>query len=103
LSAIALKAVAQPADPPLELDGLLLVTDGPSVFAPGMLDFADMGNRTGFDLRTKAHTLGTLSLRPVPTAAFNAEGGFKPPPDFAWTPTAEDELAERLAKLMREG
>jgi hypothetical protein len=101
--ALALAAVAQPSDPPLELAGTLLVTDGPSVFAPGLFDFPDLAPRTGFDLRTKAHTLGTLSLHPVPAATFDAEGGFKPPPDFAWTPTAEDELAERLAKLMREG
>lgn len=100
---ISLKAVGQPiADPPQELDGSILVTDGPTVFAPGMLDIAATSQLTGFDLRTKTHTLGTMSLHPVPTAAFNAEGGYKPPPDFAWTPTAEDELAERLAKLMRD-
>lgn len=101
---IALKAVGQPpGEPPVELDGSILVTDGPTVFAPGMLDLASTAHLNGFDLRTKAHTLGTLSLHPVPTAAFTAEGGYKPPPEFAWTPTAEDELAERLAKLMREG
>jgi hypothetical protein len=41
-----------------------------------------------------------LSFRPVPTAGFTSEGGFKPPPDFAWTPAAEDELTDRLTKLM---
>lgn len=101
---IALKAVGQPpGEPPLELDGSILVTDGPTVFAPGMFDIALAAHLNGFDLRTKTHTLGTLSLHPVPTAAFTAEGGYKSPPEFAWTPTAEDELAERLAKLMREG
>lgn len=100
---LALEAVAQPAEPPLALADTLLVTDGPSVFAPGLFAAADLAHRTGFDLRTAAHTLGTLPLHPAPTAAFDAEGGFQPPPDFAWTPTAEDELAERLAKLMEEG
>lgn len=100
---IALEAAAQPAEPCLARAGTLLVTDGPAIFAPGLFDAADLAHRTGFDLRTAAHTLGTLSLHPVPTAAFDAEGGFQPPPDFAWTPTAEDELAERLAKLMEQG
>ncbi len=100
---LALEAVAQPSEPPLARAGTLLVTDGPSVFAPGLFDAADLAHRTGFDLRTKSHTLGTLSLHPVPSAAFDAEGAFQPPPDFAWTPTAEEELAERLAKLMEEG
>jgi hypothetical protein len=39
------------------------------------------------------------SLRPVPTAAINAEGGFTPPADFAWTSAADDELADRLRRL----
>ena len=98
-----LSVVAQPAEPPLELAGTLLVTDGPTVFAPGLFDPSDLARRTSFDLRTKTHTIGTLSLHPVPTATFNAEGSFQPPPDFAWSSSAEDELAERLAKLMREG
>jgi hypothetical protein len=43
--------------------------------------------------------LGIASLRPVPAATVNAEGGFLPPPDFVWSSAAEDELAERLKRL----
>jgi hypothetical protein len=44
--------------------------------------------------------LGVPSLCPVPTANFTAEGGFKAPTGFAWTPTADEELSERLSKLL---
>ena len=48
----------------------------------------------------RGRVLGVLPLSPVPTATFTAEGGYKPPPEFAWSPAAEDELSERLARLM---
>jgi hypothetical protein len=41
-----------------------------------------------------------LSLCPAPTANFTADGWFKAPTDFTWTPTAEEELSERLSKLL---
>lgn len=78
----------------------VLVTDGPTVFAPGMIEVADLGRVSGFELRHKSRLLGTASLSPVPTAVLNSEGGFKPPPEFSWTNTADDELSERLARLM---
>src|SRR5437764_1054800 len=78
----------------------VLVTDGPTVFAPGLLDVAELAKVTGFELRHKGRVLGTVSLSPVPTAALNSEGGFKPPPDFAWSTAADDELSERLGRLM---
>ncbi|QEL21130.1 hypothetical protein [Limnoglobus roseus] len=101
---ITLKTVGQPgnADAPVQAEQSVLVTDGPTIFAPGLFDLADVAGLNGFELRHKLHTLGVMSLHPVPTAIFNAEGGFKPPPEFSWTPTAEEELAERLAKLMKE-
>ncbi len=102
---ITLKAVGTPgnAEPPVQAEQSVLVTDGPTIFAPGLFDLPAVAGLTGFELRHKLATLGAMSLHPVPTASFNAEGGFKPPPDFSWTPTAEEELAERLAKLMKEG
>ena len=90
------------AKPPTLLAGEVLVTDGPTPFAPGLLDPADAAALSGFELRHNGRVIGVLSFRPVPTAGFTAEGGFKPPPDFAWTPSAEDELTERLTKLMRQ-
>jgi len=86
--------------PPVLLEESVLITDGPTVVAPGMISVADLGTATGFELRHKGMVLGVLSFSPVPTAGFTSEGGFVPPPDFAWTTTAEDELAERLSKLL---
>ena len=76
---------------------------GPTVYAPGMLDVSELGRVGGFELRYKGRLLGVASLSPVPTAALNAEGGFKPPPEFAWSNAADDELSERLGRLMNGG
>lgn len=84
--------------PPLEQT--TLVTDGPTLFAPGTLDAGDLAQVTTFELRQRGEVLGVLSLCPVPTATFTSEGGFKAPTEFAWTPTADEELTERLSKLM---
>jgi hypothetical protein len=86
--------------PPVLLSEEVLITDGPTTFAPGTLDSAELGQVTAFELRLKGSALGVLSLCPVPAAAFTTEGGFKPPPDFAWTGAAEEELLERLNRLM---
>lgn len=86
--------------PPLLMEQEVLVTDGPTVFAPGMLEVADLGRVSGFELRHKGRLLGVASLSPVPSAALTAEGGFKPPPDFGWSTAADDELSERLNRLM---
>lgn len=101
---VDLEVVAQVSGSGKPLDPMrqpALVTDGPTPFAPGLLDPADTLNLSGFELRHKGRVIGVLSFRLVPSAGFTAEGGFKPPPDFAWTPAAEDELSERLSKLMR--
>lgn len=81
-------------------DAGVLLTDGPSLVAPGLVNLSDVPGLTGFELHHKGHLLGQLSLSPVPAASVNAEGGFKPPPDFAWGPAADDELTDRLNKLM---
>ena len=78
----------------------VLVTDGPVVFAPGVVEAELLAGITSFELRHKGKLLGVASLSPVPIAGLTAEGGFKPPPDFAWSSVAEDELSERLARLM---
>jgi hypothetical protein len=64
------------------------------------VDAADVQSVATFELRQKGEVLGVLSLCPVPTANFTSEGGFKAPNEFAWTPTAEEELSERLSKLL---
>lgn len=85
--------------PPL-MEQTLLVSDGPSLFSPGTLDVAELQHLTGFELILNGTPLGSLSLRPVPRASFNTEGGYKPPPDFAWSNLADEELNERLSRLI---
>lgn len=88
---------------PLLLEQELLVTDGPTMFTPGTVDAADLAQVTAFELRMKTFTIGVLPLCPVPTASFNSEGGFQAPPDFLWTSAADEELTERLNRLMNGG
>ena len=45
-------------------------------------------------------SLGVLSLRPGPEATFTNEGGFKPPPDYTWSAAAEEEMNDRLGRLL---
>jgi hypothetical protein len=85
---------------PLLLEQDTLVTDGRVMVAPGTLDAADLTEVAGFDLSVRGRSLGFLSLSPAPTAAFTPEGGFKPPPEFNWSPAAEEEMLERLNRLM---
>ena len=92
-----------PGVPLTTLETTVLVTDGPSLVAPGLVNLSDVPGLTGFEMRHKGQLLGQLSLSPVPAAQLTAEGGFKPPPDFAWGPAAEDELADRLGKLLGGG
>ncbi len=92
--------VAGAFQPPSLLEQEVLITDGPSPVAPGTLDVADLGEVLGFELLFKNKVLGVLPMTPAQTARFSSEGGFKPPPDFIWSPAAEDQLNERLGKLL---
>jgi hypothetical protein len=78
----------------------VLVTDGPTAVTPGLIPAAALADITGFELRLRGRLLGTLPLHPMPNAKLTAEGGFIPPPDFSWSPAADEELSERLTKLM---
>ena len=86
--------------PPLIQEKEVLITDGPTMIAPGTLDVGDLAQVSGFEVSVKGRTLGVLSLCPAPTAAFTAEGGFKPPHDFTWTAAADEEMTERLNRLL---
>jgi hypothetical protein len=86
--------------PPVLLQQEALITDGPTMIAPGTLDVAELRQVSGFELRVRDQVLGTLSLCPAPTAAFNSEGGFKSPHDFTWSAAAEEEMNERLNRLL---
>ena len=85
---------------PLLMEQEVLITDGPTTVAPGTLDVADLKQITSFELCMKGRVLGILPLSPAPTAGFTSEGGFKQPHDFTWSGGAEDELTERLGRLL---
>jgi hypothetical protein len=85
--------------PPAQIEESVLVTDGPTMFAPGTIGAEDLSEVTGFELRCKGNLLGTVPVSPAPTASFNAEGGFKTPSEFSWSLTAEEELSDRMARL----
>jgi|GEM_PF-1265702 len=78
----------------------ILIRDGITIFAPGIIPSERLKTVTGFELRHRKTVLGAVSFYPVPVARFNAEGGFQPPMDYCWSPSAEEELSERLNKLM---
>jgi hypothetical protein len=86
--------------PPVLLEQDVLITDGPTMVAPGTLDGDDLARVTGFELSVRGRSLGVLSLCPAPTATFTSEGGFKPPHDFTWSAAAEEEMTERLNRLL---
>jgi hypothetical protein len=86
--------------PPLLLEQDVLITDGPTMVAPGTLDAGDLGQVSGFELSIRGQALGVLSLCPAPTAVFNSEGGFKPPHEYTWSAAAEEEMNERLNRLL---
>jgi hypothetical protein len=87
--------------PPLLLEQDVLITDGPTLVAPGTIEAVHLEQLQGFELCLRKKVLGIMPLHPAPIASFNAEGGFKPIAEYAWSPIAEDELAEKLAQLTR--
>jgi hypothetical protein len=78
----------------------VLLTDGPTPVALGTLDVGFLPQVKHFELLCQNRLLGVLPLTPVPTASFTSEGGFKPPEEFAWSPAAEEQLQEKLGRLL---
>ena len=76
--------------------GHALVTGEPKPLPLGLVTATEL---IGFELRIGGTLAGTVVARPVPSAHFNAEGKFTPPPDFPWTGAADDELTDRLGRL----
>jgi hypothetical protein len=94
--------VAGAVQAPVVLEQVVLITDGPTMVAPGTLDVADLVQVSAFELQVKGTSLGTLSTSPIPVANFTGEGGFKASADYAWTAAADEELNERLTRLLEE-
>jgi hypothetical protein len=94
--------VAGAVQAPVVLEQEVMITDGPTVVAPGTLEAADLVQVNAFELQLKGSPLGTLSTSPIPIANFTGEGGFKASADFAWSNAADEELNERLTRLLEE-
>jgi hypothetical protein len=92
--------VAGAIQPPLMQEQELLITDGPVPFVPGTVDVQDLAKVQHFALESTEGRLGLLPLSPAPTAHFNNEGGFEPADDFIWSSAAEEQLNEKLGKLL---
>jgi hypothetical protein len=92
--------VAGTVQPPLLWEQEVLVTDGPTMVAPGTMAIADLSQVSSFELTLGGQTLGVLSTGPAPSATFNSEGGFQNPEEFPWSPAADEELNERLSRLL---
>lgn len=92
-----------PARAPMHLQQEILVTDGPSVWLPGPINVDDFQHIQAFELLSQGRSLGVLWIRPAPMASFTNEGGFKSLEDYDWTPFTENELLDRLQKLMGPG
>ena len=86
--------------PPVLEEQEILITDGPTPVAPGTANAAELRHVSAFELCVKGKVLHTMSLCPAPTAAFTSEGGFKTPLEFTWSAAAEEELNDRLNKLI---
>ena len=86
--------------PPALEEQEILITDGPTPVVPGTADASELRHASSFELCVKNKVLHALSLCPAPTAAFNSEGGFKASQEFTWSAAAEEELNERLNKLI---
>jgi hypothetical protein len=78
----------------------VLIADGPMPLIAGDLGRDELAPVKHFVLESPAGTIGILPLAPVPSAAFTSEGGFRPVEDFAWSPAADEQLNERLGRLL---
>jgi hypothetical protein len=88
---------------PSTLDQEILVTDGPTMVAPGTWDVNDLPHFHAFELLCAGESLAVLPLHPAPVASFTGEGGFQEPPEFSWSLAADEELSERLDRLWDTG
>lgn len=79
------------------------LSDGPTPVAPGTFARGDLGRVKSFSLWLGRREIGKLPAEPVPTVDFTSEGGLEAPlDDFAWSPVAEEQLNDRLGKLLGE-
>jgi hypothetical protein len=93
-----------PSRPPVRLAQEVLVTDGPSRCLPCEgATVEDCHDIRSFELLNAGRVVGSLPVNPTPAAIFTGEGGFIPSEEYDWTPLTEEELVERLQRLMLVG
>nr|BAL55979.1 hypothetical protein HGMM_F33C03C22 [uncultured Planctomycetota bacterium] len=91
------------AEPRLLASEEIVITDAPTVYVPGTIAASDVRQIIAFELRHAGHSIGHLSLCPVPVAKINSEGAFQAAPeDLPWSPAYDEELRERLDRLMEQ-
>jgi hypothetical protein len=90
----------EPERPPLYLHQDVLVTDGPSLCIPATVSMDNLQEICSFELLCGEEVLAVLPVRPTPVASFTTEGGFKGLEEYDWTPFTEEELVDRLQRLM---
>jgi hypothetical protein len=91
------KDVGRPAE---VLRQEVLVSDAPSLFVPPLRSAEEFEQVASFDLYVRGELLASVAGCRRPVLKFTGEGGFREPADFDWTPVTEQELSERLRRLM---
>jgi hypothetical protein len=95
-----LRAVAGELLTTLAIKDDVVISDGPTPLILGTLGVKELEGIKHFTLASGERVLGNLSLLPAPTADFTGEGGFAPLDDFLWSPAADEQLNDRLGKLL---
>jgi|GEM_PF-1478757 len=80
----------------------ILISDAPTAYVPGTLAVHDLSDLACFELRSNGYTISHLPISPVPSAKINAEGAIESVPEDgrSWSRSDEEELNERLKRLM---
>jgi hypothetical protein len=84
----------------LLLENEMLVTDGPTTCVTAPIAGEDFQQTRSFELLSQGRLLGVLSACHTPAATFTSEGGFHLSPDCEGVRFSEEELVDRLKKLM---
>ena len=86
--------------PPVLFEQEVLVSDGPTMVAPGTLDRTELRQVNAFELAWAAICWASYRCARRRPHIFNGEGGFKTPQEYTWSPAAEEEMNERLNRLL---
>jgi hypothetical protein len=85
---------------PVHVQQNVLVTDGPSLCLPASVSIDNLQEICSFELLCGGEVLAVLPVRPTPVATFTTEGSFRGSEEYEWTPFTEEELVDRLQRLM---